>query len=75
MYYLSVSETAKKWGVSERSVRNYCAQGRVDGAVLVGKTWRIPQNAEKPDRLNKHSDMPKSLLEVLKAEKAAKLHG
>ena len=75
MYYLSVSEAAKKWGVSERSVRNYCAQGRVDGAVLVGKTWRIPQNAEKPDRLNKHSDMPKSLLEVLKAEKAAKLHG
>ena len=75
MYYLSVSETAKKWGVSERSVRNYCAQGRVDGAVLVGKTWRIPQNAEKPDRLNKHSDKPKSLLEVLKAEKAAKLHG
>lgn len=75
MYYLSVSETAKKWGVSERSVRNYCAQGRVDGAILVGKTWRIPQNAEKPDRLNKHSDKPKSLLEVLKAEKAAKLHG
>ena len=75
MYYLSVSETAKKWGVSERSVRNYCAQGRVDRAILVGKTWRIPQNAEKPDRLNKHSDKPKSLLEVLKAEKAAKLHG
>ena len=75
MYFLSVSETAKKWGVSERSVRNYCAQSRVDGAILVGKTWRIPQNAEKPDRLNKHSDKPKSLLEVLKAEKAAKLHG
>lgn len=75
MYYLSVSETAKKWGISERSVRNYCAQGRVDGAILVGKTWRIPQNAEKPDRLNKHSDKPKSLLDVLKAEKAAKLHG
>ena len=75
MNYLSVSEAAKKWGVSERSVRNYCAQGRVDGAILVGKTWRIPQDAEKPDRLNKHNDMPKSLLEVLKAEKASKLHG
>ena len=75
MYYLSVSEAAKMWGISERSVRNYCAQGRVDGAILIGKTWRIPQNAEKPDRLNKHSDKPKSLLEVLKAEKAAKLHG
>ncbi|MBR5114487.1 MAG: Fic family protein [Oscillospiraceae bacterium] len=75
MVCLSVSEAAKKWGVSERSVRNYCAQGRVDGASLVGKTWHIPQNAEKPDRLNKRSDMPRSLLEALKAEKAAKLHG
>jgi len=75
MSYLSAAETAKKWGVSERSVRNYCAQGRVEGAILVVKTWKVPENAEKPTRLNKHTDMPKSLLEVLKAEKAAKLHG
>ncbi len=75
MHYLSVAEAAKKWGLSERSVRNYCAQGRVRDALLDGKTWRIPQDAAKPDRLNKHSDMPKSLLEVLRAEKKAHLHG
>ncbi len=75
MSYLSVAEAAKKWGVSERSVRNYCAQGRVDGAILVGKTWKLPEDAEKPARLNKHTDAPRSLLEVLKVEKAAKLHG
>ncbi len=75
MSYLSAAEAAKKWGVSERSVRNYCAHGRVNGAILVGKTWKIPEEAEKPARLNKHTDIPKSLLEVLKAEKAAKLHG
>lgn len=75
MSYLSAAEAAKKWGVSERSVRNYCAQGRVDGAILVGKTWKVPENAEKPTRLNKHTDTPKTLLEVLKVEKAAKLHG
>ena len=75
MSYLSAAEAAKKWGVSERSVRNYCSQGRVEGAVLVGKTWKVPENAKKPIRLNKHTDTPKSLLEVLKAEKAAKLHG
>jgi len=39
MRYLSVVEVAKKWGMSERSVRNYCAQGRVEGAFLTGKTW------------------------------------
>ena len=53
MRYLSVTEIAKKWDVSERSVRNYCAQGRVNGAFLTGKTWNIPKNAEKPERTNK----------------------
>ena len=48
MKYLLVAEIAKKWNVSERSVRNYCAKGRVNGAVLIGKTWNIPENAEKP---------------------------
>lgn len=53
MRYLPVAEIAKKWDVSERSVRNYCAQGRVNGAFLTGKTWNIPENAEKPERTNK----------------------
>lgn len=75
MEFISVSEAAKRWGVSERSVRNYCAQGRITGAFLTGKIWNIPTTAEKPDRLNKHVDMPKTLLDVLRAEKAAKLHG
>ena len=52
MGYLSVSEIAEKWGISERSVRNYCANGRVAGAVLSGKTWKIPEDAGKPERSN-----------------------
>lgn len=46
----TVSEIAKKWNISERSVRNYCQQGRVKGAVLKGKTWIIPEDAKKPER-------------------------
>ena len=75
MRFLSVAEAAEKWGVSERSVRNYCAQGRVPGAVLTGKTWNIPENAEKPERLNRHAFKPKTLLDSLKTEKAARIHG
>ena len=56
MKYLSVAETAEKWQVSERSVRNYCAQGRVAGAVLNGKTWNIPAEAEKPQRSSKNAE-------------------
>ena len=50
MRYLSVAEIAKKWNVSERSVRNYCANGRVPGAFLTGKTWNVPEDAVKPER-------------------------
>ncbi len=75
MKYISVAETAKKWGVSERSVRGYCAEGKIDGAFLTGKTWNIPEIAVKPDRINKHNDTTKTLLEVLKVEKKVKLHG
>ena len=69
MQYLSVAEVAKKWNVSERSVRNYCAQGRVPEAFLKGKIWYIPENAEKPERSNK-KEQPVTLLDVLQDEKA-----
>jgi len=73
--YLSVAEVAKKWNMSERSVRNYCAQGRVPGAFLTGKTWNIPDTAEKPLRVNVHADAPKTLLEILRSEKQSKTKG
>ena len=75
MKYLSVAEAARRWNISERSVRNYCAKGRIPDAFLTGKTWNIPETATKPDRINKHIVQPKDLLSILKAEKAAKLHG
>ena len=75
MRYLSVTEIAKKWNVSERSVRNYCAQGRVNGAFLTGKTWNIPENAEKPERTNKRKEEPVTLLDILKEQKASKYSG
>ena len=73
--YLSVADTAKKWNISERSVRNYCAQGRVEGAFLAGKTWRIPENAEKPERSNKKVKPPTTLLDILQDEKTNKYSG
>lgn len=75
MQYLSAAETAKKWKISERSVRNYCAKGRVEGAVLKGKTWKIPADAEKPQRINTKTAKPQTLLEILQREKANKYSG
>ena len=75
MNYLSVAETAKKWNISERSVRNYCAQERIPGAVLIGKTWHIPENAEKPVRSNGKKTPVKTLLSILQEEKRTKYAG
>ena len=74
MNYLTASEIANKWCVSERSVRNYCAQGRVEGAVLNGKTWQIPEDAKKPERSNK-KQQSKTLLDILQEEKTSKYSG
>ena len=66
---------AKKWNMSERGVRKYCAEDKIPGAFLTGKTWNIPENAEKPKRKNKKSNEHQTLLERLKSEKASYISG
>lgn len=73
--YISVEEVAQNWQISERSVRNYCAQGRVEGSLLEGKTWKIPSYAKKPERKIRHSFTKETLLDCLKREKDAGLKG
>lgn len=75
MNLISVKEIAKKWGISERSVRNYCAEGRISGAVLEGKTWKIPADAEKPVRLKKGYRNLSPLLMRLQQEQAFRQTG
>lgn len=75
MNYISVAEMAQKWGLSERTVRNYCSSGKIPDAFLTRKTWNIPENAKRPDRANKRKENPKTLLEFLKAEKAINVSG
>ena len=73
--YISVEEASQNWQINERSARNYCAQGRGEGALLEGKTWKIPSTAEKPDRKPRHSSAEETLLAFLKREKDAGLKG
>ena len=75
MQYLSVSEIAKKWSISKRSVRNYCANGRIKDAYQASKTWYIPENASKPERSNKKKANPFTLLDILQEEKKRKYSG
>ena len=75
MEYLSVKEIAEKWRLSERSVRNYCQNGRVAGAILQGKTWMIPQDASRPERVNARMEPKETLLEILHQEKENQVKG
>ena len=42
MEYITVKEASEKWEVSERMVRKYCEQNKVDGAIHAGSVWIIP---------------------------------
>ena len=48
MGYLSISQTAEKWGVSVRRIQTLCTTGRIPGATKIGSFWAIPEDAEKP---------------------------
>lgn len=73
MEYISVSQFAKKYGISERTARNYCASGKIEGAFLTGKTWNVPVDALLPEKKSVKKVSP--LLNALREQKTAKLKG
>lgn len=73
MKYISVKEWAESHGVAERTVRNYCAQGKIGGAFLVGKTWNVPADADVPGRARKCALSP--LLTALREQMTGKTKG
>lgn len=56
MGYLTTSEIAEKWGISRRRVTTLCREGRLEGAVLKGKTWLVPEDTVKPNDLRKKNE-------------------
>lgn len=72
MEYISVSQYAERYGISERTARNYCSTGKIGGAFLTGKTWNIPKDALLPA---KGKTRVSPLLDRLRMEKASKLKG
>jgi len=54
MKYILVKDAAVKWNMTERTIRNYCSNGKIFGAILNGKTWMIPENANKPAKTSEN---------------------
>ena len=74
MEYISVSQFAERFGISERTARNYCASGKIEGAFLTGKTWNIPTDAVMPGRKSSSKKLS-PLLTALKEQKESRLKG
>ena len=72
MEYISVMQFAERFAISERTARNYCAGGKIDGAFLTGKTWNIPADAVLPGR-GKSRKKSSPLLIALREEKSSRL--
>lgn len=75
MRYISVSEFAKRKKLPERTIRNYCAKGKLKGAFLTGKTWNIPEDATLPKKESRRKFSNNPLLNYLKEQKDMKLKG
>ena len=75
MKYISVGDAAKKWNVSERSARDYCLNARRPGVIREGKSWKIPEDARKPQRKKRAGKVSTDLLTRLKQEKDSAISG
>ena len=74
MNYTTIEETAQRWGITPRQVRNYCIHGRIPGATFDGRAWLVPAEAEKPMRKSRRTS-PKTILDILEAERSSRISG
>lgn len=74
MDFISVKEYANSHGIAARTVRNYCVQGKIQGAILIGRTWNIPADAPMPQRKNTRNKIS-PLLRTLQEQKKGRIRG
>lgn len=53
--YMTVQETAKLWGISERQVQKLCKANRIEGVIHLTRVWLIPRDTEKPGDMRRKS--------------------
>lgn len=66
--FMTVKETAEKWGISDRRVRALCSEGKIPGVTREGRSWMIPADAEKPE--DGRYKTAESLLKMIDRKKA-----
>ena len=59
MTMISIKEAAVAMEISEQLLRKYCREGRIKGAIQIGRTWSIPYELVKPERTTTGKTLPK----------------
>ena len=79
MNYISVKETAAKWGISQTQVRKYCTQDRIPKAKCQDGIWLIPEKAKKPEKMTAPvagpAELPPLAVKLIRQKKKKSFHG
>ena len=74
MDYITISEMAEKWNISERMIRRYCIDGRIEGTIFEDNAWLIPEDAQKPLRKKKEAPELPILVKKLQRQRTKKIY-
>lgn len=77
MDYISAREAADLWGISQPLVRRYCRQGRIPGAKVIDDVWMVPEDSEKPEKvetLPKKKELPPLAKKLVNQKKKKNNH-
>ena len=74
MDYITISEMAEKWNISERMIRRYCIDGRIEGTIFEDNAWLIPEDAQKPLRKKKEAPELSILVKKLQRQRTKKIY-
>ena len=74
MDYITISEMAEKWNISERMIRRYCVGGRIEGTIFEDNAWLIPEDAQKPLRKKKEAPELPILVKKLQRQRTKKIY-
>lgn len=74
MDYMTISEMAEKWNISERMIRRYCIDGRIEGTIFKDNAWLLPENTEKPTRREREAVKLPILVKKLQRQRTKKIY-
>ena len=79
MHYISTKAASEKWAITEQLIRRYCRQERIPGAIQREGAWLIPEDAQKPAKIEpvekEVPELPPLAKKLVRQKKKKNFHG